>query len=103
MKLEMSMAEVLVVCTSAPDKRGHKELLDLVNYVMENGRTMDTLDSFVDAYFEGDGDALIDAVLHDRSETLDQLDEYMDVNEARQIRRSRESRIRRHSRLNYRR
>lgn len=104
MKLEMSFAEILQSSfTGVAGERGQKDLLEFSKHVLELGGNLDTVDDFVDAYFEGDGDAFIDGVLHAWSETLDQLDEYMDANESRQIRRSRESRIRRRSRLNYRR
>ena len=104
MKLEMSFAEILQSQFSGvAGKQGHKDLNELYDHVVELGGDLNTVDDFVDVYFAGDGDAFIEAVLHAWSETLDQLDEYMNANESRQIRRSRESRIRRRSRLNYRR
>lgn len=95
MRLDMSFAEILESKFSGvAGKQGQKDLREFYDHVVELGGDLDTVDNFVDAYFEGDGDAFIDGVLHAWSETMETFDEYMEANESRKVRRTREGRTR---------
>ena len=96
MRLDMSFAEILESKFSGvAGKQGQKDLREFYDHVVELGGDLDTVDDFVDAYFEGDGDAFIDGVLYAWSDTLKQIDEYMGSNESRKIRRTHECRTQR--------
>jgi hypothetical protein len=80
-------------------ERGYKDLEELCDHVREIGGDVDSLDDFVSDYFEDDGDAFVDSVIHAWSETIPLIDEYFGANESRNRRRTREARNRMRSRI----
>ena len=77
MRFDLTLSQVMETAFSGiAGKTGHKDLLELVDYVRDLGGSLEDIDAFVDEYYDGDGDAFLQSVRYAWSELLEEIDQY---------------------------